>query len=280
MSRKDQQFSDHEQLKAENEYLKLKLMLENGARFEGSPSTDGELPPELENQFLKNMIEFERRWEEHKTIRVFDKIGKPSHFRKVMEIPDNEINQAWDELIFYLQQYNISLDVCSPNISKRELYRFATEELFELETDDMNMPGWITGFIYDEFYPDQVYENTRAATEYCILRLLDKQPLESMYHFRHENIRLNDYYPLTPEEIKKHVNSFKAAYDDLAEPDIQDIDCIINEKISRVTGTYKVKAVIGKDIHELSGKWQVGLGQDEKSGYWYIDQINIEGIKF
>src|SRR5688572_12559259 len=209
MSRKDPLFSDPEQLKAENEYLKLKLMLENGARFEGSPSTEGELPPELENQFLKNMIEFEKRWEEHKTIRVFDKIGKPSHFRKVMEIPDNEINQAWDELIYYLQQYNISLDVCSPNISKRELYRFATEELFELETDDINMPGWITGFIDDEFYPDQVYENTRNATEYCILRFLDKQPFESMHLFRHENIRLNDHYPLTPEELKKLVNSFK-----------------------------------------------------------------------
>lgn len=62
-----------ERLKAENEFLKMKIMLERGAQFgygENKP-----LPPEIENEFLKNIVAFEEQFEEHKRIKVFDKIG-------------------------------------------------------------------------------------------------------------------------------------------------------------------------------------------------------------
>ncbi len=131
---------DDEKLKNENEFLKMKLMLEQGAQF-GSMQIDGKLPSEVENQFLKNIIEFEKQFEEHKIIKILDKIERPDHFKPVDEIPDDEIEGAWDELDEYLQKYGIQLSVCSPNISKRELYRFTTEELFDHEMDDMNLPG-------------------------------------------------------------------------------------------------------------------------------------------
>ncbi len=64
-----------EKLKAENEFLKMKLMLENGAKFE--MSEENELPAGVENEFLSNMAAFEKQFAEHKTIKVFDKIGRP-----------------------------------------------------------------------------------------------------------------------------------------------------------------------------------------------------------
>ena len=54
-------------------------------------------------------------------IKVFDRIKRPTHFKPLNEIPDNEIGKAWDELDTYLNKYNIDLAVCSPNISNREL---------------------------------------------------------------------------------------------------------------------------------------------------------------
>ncbi|HMD00913.1 MAG TPA: hypothetical protein VKH37_12205, partial [Ferruginibacter sp.] len=129
--------SNDDELKIENDFLKMKLMLEQGAQFGDHYGTSEGLPADIENQFLKNIIEFEKQFAEQKRIKVFEKIGKPSQFRPVNEVPDEEITQAWEGLHDYLREHSIELGVCSPNISSRELYRFTIEELFEYEMDDM-----------------------------------------------------------------------------------------------------------------------------------------------
>ena len=58
-----QQQPSEEQLKAENDFLKMKLMLEKGAEFHTSGDSM-ELPPEAENMFLKNIMEFERQFDQ------------------------------------------------------------------------------------------------------------------------------------------------------------------------------------------------------------------------
>ena len=60
----EEKFSDdpEENLHLQNEFLKLKMMAESGAYFGGS----GNLPPEIENQFLNNIIEFESWCYKHK----------------------------------------------------------------------------------------------------------------------------------------------------------------------------------------------------------------------
>lgn len=130
----------NEKLKAENDFLKKKLMLERDISFESE--MDNKIPAELENSFLKNVIAFENQYEQQKRIRLFDKIGRPQIFRPVNEIADDGIGKALDDLLSYLSEHHIQLDVCSPNITTRELYRFATEELFEYEMDDMDLPAW------------------------------------------------------------------------------------------------------------------------------------------
>jgi len=270
--------AEEDRLKAENEFLKMKLMLEHGAKFGGNENS--ELPAELENAFLNNMAAFEKQFEEHKTIKVFDKIGRPEHFKPVNEIPDSEIDKAWSELRDYLNEYGIDLDVCSPNITVRELYRFTTEELFEHETDDMELPGWSTNFIYDEFHPDPVYDNTRIAIDDCINYILEKEPMEWTHHFRKENLRLNQNYPLAVEEFKNIVNRFKDAYDNLAINEIAANNCIVNAKVSEVTGVYSVTATTGKDTYELSGNWKTILELEEEFGYWNIVEVEIDGINF
>lgn len=267
-----------EKLRAENEFMKMKLMLEKDASF--AVSNNDELPAETENEFLKNVIEFEKQFEEHKTIKVFDKIGRPTHFKPADEIPDEEIDKAWDNLSDHLDKYGISLDACSPNISKRELYRFTLEELFAYEMDDMNIPGMMHGFIYDEFHPDPVYDNTRAATDDCINYILQQEPLEWTHHFSDEKLRLNEHYPISIDELKNIVNRFKTAYDNLEINEIAADNCIIDEKLSTVAGTYAVTAAIDTDIQLLSGNWKVIFLLDEESGYWYITAIEIKGINF
>jgi hypothetical protein len=267
-----------EKLKAENEFMKMKLMLEKDASF--GTGGEGVLPAETENEFLRNIIEFEKQFEEHKTIKVFDKIGRPAHFKPAAEIPDEEIDKAWDDLSDYLDKYGISLGACSPNISKRELYRFTLEELFDYEMDDMNIPGMMQGFIYDEFHPDPVYDNTRAATDDCIKYILRQEPLEWTHHFSDDGLRLNGHYPLSIDELKNIVNRFKEAYNSLEINELEAGNCIIDDKLSTVTGTYAVTATIDTDKHLLSGNWKVIFHLDDESHYWYITTIEINGINF
>lgn len=270
--------NEEERLKAENEFLKMKLMLEKGAQF--GMSSDQELPAGIENEFLKNMIEYEKQFDEHKTIKVFDKIGRPAHFKPVAEIPDDQIDNAWNELSEYLSQFSIDLSVCSPNISNRELYRFTTEELLDYEMDDMNIPGMMHGFIYDEFHPDPVYDNTRAATDDCINYILQKEPMEWTHHFRKDGLRLNQHFPLTIDQFKSIVNQFKLAYDNLEITEITMPLCVVTEKDSWVTGSYLVTATVSEEILMLMGQWKVIFELDEELGYWYITKVNIDGIAF
>lgn len=271
---------ENEKLKAENDFLKMKIMLERGGYFGNDTTSDNELPTEVENEFLKNVIEFEKQFDERKTIKVFDKIGRPGHFKPVSEIADDGINQAWNELSDYLSEYNIHLDVCSPNISPRELYRFTTEELFEQEMEDISIPGMMHGFIYDEFYPDPVYDNSRAAEDDCIRYILQKRPLEWTHNFREKNLCLNDHFPLTIEEFSKLANNFKNAYDDIEIDEIKSFETVVNEKDSFVKGYYKMAATADKEVYQLSGNWRVVFERDEELGYWYINEVQIEGIQF
>jgi hypothetical protein len=269
----------NENLKMENDFLKMKLMLEQGAQFGSINNVNENIAPEIENQFLRNIMEFEKQFAEHKLIKVFDKIGKPTQFKPVSQIHDVDIDNAWHELDKYLNSYNIDLAVCSPNISNKELYRFTVEELFDYEIDDMDMPGMVTCFTYDQFYPDHVYENTRIAIEECVSYILRKQPMEWTEHFRKENIQLNQHSSLSEEELKIIVNMFKQAYDELEIKEITGNECVVAEKESRVNGTYSVLASSGVDSCMLAGNWKVVFEKDDL-GYWNIINVQIEGIPF
>ncbi|HET9429964.1 MAG TPA: hypothetical protein VFO70_02250 [Chitinophagaceae bacterium] len=268
-----------EQLRVENDFLKMKIMLEKGASFH-SDDRDNMLSPELENQFLNNILEFERQYEQRKVIKVFDKICRPAHFRPVADIGEGEIEAAWEELEKYMGDYGVSLDACSPNISKRELYRFATEELFNYEMADMNMPGMISGFIYDEFYPDPIYDNTRLVVDYCMEMILRKRPFECQYGFRDDNLRLNGNHPLNREQFEHLVNSFKNAYDHFETAEISEVECHIDGKECNVKGVYAVTVRIPNESIVLAGNWLAELTLDEEMDYWNIYNVQVEGVNF
>ena len=270
---------EEENLKNENEFLKMKLMLEQGAQF-GTMQTDGGLPANMENQFLRNIMEYEKQAAERKMIKIFDKIERPNHFKPVNEISDDEIENAWNDLDEYLQKYGIDLSVCSPNISDRELYRFTTEELFNHEMNDMNVPGMMSCFTYDEFYPDHKYDNTRYAVDDCIKVIFSKETIGWMPHLRSNNLRLNEHYPVSEENFKEIINRFKGVYEDIKVNEIKDVDFSINEKFCQVKGTYDVTFILPLEEIVLRGNWQVEFELDEDLGYWDIVNVQIEGINF
>ncbi|MBN8860899.1 MAG: hypothetical protein J0H29_21085 [Sphingobacteriales bacterium] len=279
MNNENLHLNEEQKLQAENDFLKMKLMPEHEAKFS---SPDPDLPPlmpAVENEFLHYIIAFEEQAKHPKYIRIFDRIERPAHFKPATEIPDAEIEAEWEMLQDHLHKYQITLDVCSPNIPVRELYRFTVEELFEHEMDDMDVPVMTTGFIYDEFHPDPVYDNSRTARD-CIRQMLIQEPLEWAHDFRKEKLRLNNHFPLTIEAFKTKTLSFKNSYDTLDAATDEETACDINEGIYVVTGTYTVNATSDHQPIILKGNWSVKFEWDEERGYWNIYEVQIEGIDF
>jgi len=137
-----------ENLQFENELLKLKLRAEFGAAHFSS-----NIPLEIENSFLKNIFAIEQAFAQQKTIRLFDKLGKPI-FKNASELSEEELKDEFLRLDSLLKQHSMHLSF-SGDYTFFEKYRFLTEELFDLQIKDIDLPDLIMHFNYEEFHPDE-----------------------------------------------------------------------------------------------------------------------------
>ncbi|RYY57806.1 MAG: hypothetical protein EOO09_00845 [Chitinophagaceae bacterium] len=271
--------SRQDRIRADNDYMKMKLMLERGAQF-GISANGHDIPPELENRFLRNVLEFESMNENTAFITVFEKLGRPSAFRPSAQIPDHEIGEAWKELLDCLNEHQVTIGVCSPNVGPRDLYRFATEELFDMQVSSIDMPGLVHGFIYDEFHPDPVYDNPRSVIEGFIEPLFSDRPVDSMHYYSRLDLRLNEHYPLSQRQFMNLVNHFKSGYTGFSDVQLSDVTCTVDGRDSVVSGCYHVKAHVEGKMLPLGGNWTATLTEHPATGVWDIHSVEIQGIPF
>lgn len=264
-----------EQLQAENEFIKMKLMLEKGAQF-GTVGEMENFPVALENEFLKQILEFEEQ-QAHPVLRtIFEKLNKPSHFPPAGAIPDKEIEPAWKELSAYLEQYGIKLYACSPRVSSRELYRFTLEELFKLEIN-VRSTGMTHNFIYDEFYPDPVYESSRLVEQNLFKDIFSINKLFCGIFYNSEGFVFNNRSFTHRQEYIDLINRFKSSYDKIDLDECNITQCTVNEDRSEIEGHYAVTAKAGRHSTVFTGHFTVNLNLDEM-GDWNFERISIEGF--
>jgi hypothetical protein len=152
-----------EKLREENELLKMKIQ----AQFGGMSGAAGDIPPEIENEFLKNVIAFEEQYTktEHNPVKVSLSLGNPI-FKKSEEMDDEEFEKEWYRLQQLLEEKGIGVDFIRKR-DNRFQYKFITEELFDHESDgSLIMPGMNWNFIYEEFHPDHEQEITDRTMEF------------------------------------------------------------------------------------------------------------------
>lgn len=135
-------------LRIENEILQMKLRAEFGGFCGGTNN----LSPELENEFLKSVLEFERRFRDAKFIPVLELIGRP-HIKKAEELSDGAVVIELERLRTLLKANHIAVTFLRQR-EPRFQYRFITEELMHHTTENISMPGMIKYFVYEEFHPD------------------------------------------------------------------------------------------------------------------------------
>jgi hypothetical protein len=146
----EEKFSDdpEENLRMQNEFLKLKMMAESGAIFGGGEN----LPPEIENQFLNNILEFEKKHATSKQQRIKDILGNPT-FEKEEKLDDKTFKKVYKILKDLLMKHQLQIDF-SRERSDRFKYNFITNEFMEHEIPFFFAKGMTSYFSYEEFHPD------------------------------------------------------------------------------------------------------------------------------
>ncbi|PSK89857.1 hypothetical protein [Taibaiella chishuiensis] len=161
----DEPLSDDpdEQLRLENELLKLKLQAETGADlYELS-----EMPPEVENAFLNNILAFERQLDSMAEVPIFDILGKPDDFPNEQELSDADIDRELERLNDLMRDKGLEVGF-SGQYDNRLKYKFITEELFLHETQQFDIPDMVNHFMYEEFHP-----NHKLSIEALVQEFLD-----------------------------------------------------------------------------------------------------------
>ena len=149
-----------ENLHIENEILKLKMQAESNAFI----VTDKDIPPDIEQIFLKNVQAFEEAYQNVQQIKVYDYIKRPEYKPSFM-LNDEEIEAELVRLTELMNLNNLCLHV-EGRYEPRTIYQFITEELFQSEIDDMQLPGLIQNFSYEEFHPNHQLDIQRRTMDF------------------------------------------------------------------------------------------------------------------
>lgn len=121
------------------------------------------VPPEMEADFLSYVEEFERQWENRRTITVRKFLNEPD-VRPFNEIPEHELAAELARLTAIMHDYDVRLDFICP-VSDEIAYRFIVDELFDQEIDDIRIDGMTHAFIYEEFHPNALYDISTTALD-------------------------------------------------------------------------------------------------------------------
>lgn len=145
---------DQEQIqRALNETKKREIEERFSGKFE---SMQGDLPPEIEAEWLKNIEEFERQCESAEDVTIRHYVGDPT-FPPLARIPPGKIEHALFIVLRHLFQHGIGVEF-DHTVPCSEVYRFITEELMDVIVDDVRVEGMTQVFIYEEFHPDELSE--------------------------------------------------------------------------------------------------------------------------
>jgi hypothetical protein len=274
----EEKFSEdpRENLHIENQLLKLKMQAESGAYF---GNEDGELPPEIENDFLKQVQAFEEAWQHVKQVKVHDLLGNPD-LKREEEMTDAEVDMELKKILEILEQHNMHLETLA-EYEPRLIYRFVTEELFQHQTDDLQLPGWTTNFIYEEFHPNHKMDIQNRAVEF-LNGWMEMKFSEYSWELN-ESFVLPDGAILKKEDVLSKMNMVFASFDSFANSayEIGEVSFQWNERestgLGHAEGHVQYNAIMENgEIIKFEGPFK--LYMTNEGGWWNIFYFVFPGF--
>lgn len=209
----------------ENELKKIKLSLEHGMDLSES-FTSPDLSPETEGQFLDYIQKWEDQYAQRKMTTVYEMAGRPT-FRVINDVPDEEINATLGELMEQLNKHSIQLDtLCA--VSDKELYRFITEELLNVEVADIHIDGMMHCFTYEDFHPNHPYDIKNRCTEF-IRHIADKEGDKAIIPWGLADQITSSGQVYTKEALNERIVRFHELFSNLTLNEFNYVSVTLNE---------------------------------------------------
>ncbi len=276
----NEQFSDdpEEQLRIENELLKLKLQAETGADlYELS-----EMSPEVENAFLNNILAFERQLDSMAEVPIFEILGKPDDFKNESELSDAEIDLELERLNDLMRDKNLEVGF-NGEYDNRLKYKFITEELFLHETQQFDIPDMVNHFMYEEFHPNHKLSIASLAQEFLDSWLARSMDPDTWVFAEELTGAEGQVYPKA-ELLKKidHIFDAYLSFDE-GKADITGITFDEQPEDTRVQGTGAVAGNIHYEA-QLESREVLPVAEafhlkvELREGYWAICGLHMPGL--
>jgi hypothetical protein len=281
----EEKFSDDpmEHFRIENEILKMKLKAQFGDAFQ--MFTEGEsIPPDLENQFLKNMIQFEENYQNAEFETIREKLGNPN-FPTAESLQPNELKKAIETVQHKLEEYNIKVDFLYEGYDNVLKYKFLSEELLDKEIEKELPDGATCNFIYEEFHPNH-QEDLQNLTHQFVLAWVTKNIEDIKSTLAKDMLDVNGNRYKEADVVKK-VEHFFEAFDHFKDDgfNIDEVKYTLQNTEEEETGmghgegALKFDAVIenGEEIH-YEGPYKIYYCYE--FGYWYVMSFVMPGFNW
>ena len=278
----EEKFSDdlQENLRIENEFLKIKLKAQYGDSFQMGISAD--MPLEIENQFLKSMMAFEDEYANAEYVTVFERLGSPD-YKHLDEMDELALSLAIKRLMKLLHNNDIKLDILDGPYEDKLIYRFITEELFSIKVESKPLAGMTCNFIYEEFHPNHkadIIKRTHSFLHNWFGRKFTEYCTELSWHcITDEGIQL------TREDIIGKMNIFFEAFEQFKDDgyNINNTSFELQEEVDKgmgfAEGLLKYDAVLDNgDIIHYEGPYKLYLQFED--GWWSIFYFVMPGFKW
>ena len=264
-----------ENLRMENQLLELKLKAEFGAEtFLG-----GDIPADVENEFLKNVLEFENSYSQSEETKISDILGNP-WMKPETELDDLEVEICLNEVNEMLLTKNIAIDF-GGQYDNRTKYKFIIEELFEESIFQAGIPGMIMHFIYEEFHPDHKIDLEIKAQKF-ISAWFEKEPDKLLWELA-DHIILPEGSTLSKDKVKEKLENVFDCYTLFSECKyvVNDINFEINDDVGMAyaEGIVSYNAVLAKqEAIAIRGSFKLYFCLEY--GWWDISYFIFPGFEF
>jgi hypothetical protein len=247
-------------IEQENEFKKMKLKLEHDAIFPDSSQL--KLPPEIEGMFLDSIFNFEKAHKNAKKIKIFEKLGFPD-FKPAEELSDKKLEKALEKLEKLMEKHHIGLDVlCDYEDEARLVYKFITEELFNLEILDVSVKGMNTVFIYEDFYPNYKDDLERSTEGFLKMFFDTKSDFYEKYH---------------EESASNHLelNNFRSLFKKFKVKDFEIKTVVFDLEKELALTTFDIQfwgRIAGTDA-KITYNGFGSMSFIMKNGFWYTEEV-------
>jgi hypothetical protein len=211
MNEEEELFSEDpiEHFRIENEILKMKLKAQYGDAFQMFNSGEP-IPPEVENQFLKNMINFEEHYDKVEFIQVLEKIGNPI-IKPLENLLPTQIKKETEFIMDLLNKQDVFLDFNDGPYDEAIIYKFLTEELMFKEIEKEMPEGMSCNFIYEEFHPNHRADITKVTHDFVVAWVTGN--VEKIEYNLSEAIIDDEANRYTKEQVLKKISNIFEAFD-------------------------------------------------------------------